>query len=31
MIGGYYRARGWSDDGFVPDSKLNQLGIHIGG
>jgi len=31
MIGGYYRARGWSDDGFVPDAKLNQLGIHASG
>jgi aldehyde:ferredoxin oxidoreductase len=31
MIGGYYRARGWSREGFVPDSKLDQLGIHING
>lgn len=31
MIGGYYRARGWNRDGFVPESKLNQLGIHLDG
>lgn len=27
MIRGYYRARAWSDDGFVPGAKLEQLGI----
>jgi aldehyde:ferredoxin oxidoreductase len=29
MIGGYYRARGWNDNGFVPDEKLNELGISL--
>jgi aldehyde:ferredoxin oxidoreductase len=28
MIRGYYRARGWNDDGSVPDSKLRELGIN---
>ncbi len=27
MIRGYYRARGWDDDGFVPETKLRELGI----
>ena len=27
MIRGYYQARAWTDDGFVPVSKLEQLGI----
>lgn len=27
MILGYYRARGWDDSGFIPESKLRQLGI----
>jgi len=27
MIGGYYQARGWDENGFVPDKKLNELGI----
>jgi aldehyde:ferredoxin oxidoreductase len=27
MIGGYYRARGWDEDGAVPASKLEALGI----
>ena len=27
MIRGYYRARQWDDDGFVPRSKLAELGI----
>ncbi|MGH9308355.1 MAG: aldehyde ferredoxin oxidoreductase family protein [Vicinamibacterales bacterium] len=27
MIGGYYRARGWDDDGFVPAKKLAELGL----
>ena len=25
MIGGYYRARGWSEEGLVPESKMDQL------
>lgn len=29
MIGGYYRARGWNDNGFIPDEKLNELGISL--
>lgn len=28
MISGYYTARGWDDSGFVPQSKLDALGIH---
>ena len=27
MIGTYYRARGWTDDGLIPESKLNELGL----
>jgi aldehyde:ferredoxin oxidoreductase len=27
MIRGYYRARGWDDEGFVPEAKLDDLGI----
>jgi aldehyde:ferredoxin oxidoreductase len=27
MIRGYYRARGWDDEGFVPETKLDELGI----
>jgi aldehyde:ferredoxin oxidoreductase len=29
MIGGYYRARGWHDNGVIPDEKLNELGISL--
>ena len=29
MIGGYYQARGWDDNGFIPDEKLNELGISL--
>jgi aldehyde:ferredoxin oxidoreductase len=29
MIGGYYRARGWDDAGYVPDAKLTELGIAV--
>ena len=25
MIGGYYRARGWTDEGLVPEDKLEEL------
>ena len=25
MISGYYRARGWTDEGLVPDSKVREL------
>ena len=25
MIGGYYRARGWSEEGLVPESKMDEL------
>ena len=28
MIGGYYAARGWDAAGFVPQEKLDALGIH---
>ncbi len=27
MIGGYYRVRGWDNNGFIPNEKLNELGI----
>jgi aldehyde:ferredoxin oxidoreductase len=27
MVRGYYQAREWDDNGFVPERKLNQLGI----
>lgn len=27
MIGGYYRARGWAEDGTIPDAKLRELGL----
>ncbi len=27
MIAGYYRARGWNEDGSVPDTKLAELGL----
>jgi aldehyde:ferredoxin oxidoreductase len=27
MIGGYYQARGWDENGFIPRSKLRELGI----
>ena len=27
MIAGYYRARGWTDDGLIPDEKLEQMGL----
>jgi len=27
MIGGYYRARRWNDDGTVPEARLEELGI----
>ena len=27
MIAGYYRARGWTDDGLIPDEKLRALGL----
>ena len=27
MIGAYYRARGWNDDGTIPDEKLRELGL----
>ena len=27
MVGGYYEARQWDEHGFVPESKMNQLGI----
>jgi aldehyde:ferredoxin oxidoreductase len=28
MICGYYRARGWNEHGYVPDSKFRELGIN---
>ena len=27
MIAGYYRARGWTEDGDIPDDKLRELGL----
>ena len=27
MIGGYYRARGWTEDGLIPESKMAELGL----
>jgi aldehyde:ferredoxin oxidoreductase len=30
MIRGYYEARGWDENGFVPETKLEQLGIADG-
>jgi aldehyde:ferredoxin oxidoreductase len=27
MIQGYYRAREWDEDGFIPEKKINELGI----
>jgi aldehyde:ferredoxin oxidoreductase len=27
MIDGYYRARGWTSDGLIPQAKLRQLGL----
>ncbi len=27
MIAGYYRARGWTNDGLIPRAKLSQLGL----
>ena len=27
MIGGYYQARGWTEDGMIPESKLAELGL----
>ena len=27
MVKGYYRARGWNEDGTIPEDKLHQLGL----
>lgn len=27
MIRGYYQARGWDENGFIPEKKLNELGM----
>ena len=27
MIGGFYRARGWTEDGLIPESKIAELGL----
>ena len=27
MIGGYYQARGWTEDGLIPESKTAELGL----
>jgi aldehyde:ferredoxin oxidoreductase len=27
MIQGYYRARGWDENGFIPENKLSELGL----
>ncbi len=29
MIDGYYRARGWTADGLIPDGKLAELGLPL--
>ncbi|MBI2539182.1 MAG: hypothetical protein HYW04_05220, partial [Deltaproteobacteria bacterium] len=29
MIGGYYQARGWDKNGFVPEKKLRDLGLPV--
>jgi aldehyde:ferredoxin oxidoreductase len=28
MLQGYYQARGWDEKGYVPESKLRELGLH---
>jgi len=28
MVDGYYRARGWTPDGLIPEAKLRELGLH---
>ena len=27
MIAGYYRARGWNEEGLIPEAKLSELGL----
>ena len=27
MIDSYYAARGWTEDGFIPSAKLDELGM----
>ena len=27
MIDGYYRARGWTVDGLIPEEKIDALGL----
>ena len=27
MVSGYYRARGWTESGMIPDEKLQELGL----
>jgi aldehyde:ferredoxin oxidoreductase len=27
MIRGYYRARGWDESGFIPETKLRELDL----
>jgi aldehyde:ferredoxin oxidoreductase len=27
MIRGYYQARGWTEDGLIPDEKLRELDL----
>jgi aldehyde:ferredoxin oxidoreductase len=29
MIRGYYRARGWHENGFIPEEKLRELGLAL--
>ncbi|MBI1994398.1 MAG: hypothetical protein HYS67_08345, partial [Deltaproteobacteria bacterium] len=29
MIGGYYQARGWDENGFIPEKKLRDLGLPV--
>ena len=29
MIAGYYQARGWTEDGLIPEGKLEELGLKV--
>jgi aldehyde:ferredoxin oxidoreductase len=29
MVQGYYRARGWDENGFIPQQKLVELGLPL--
>jgi len=28
MIRSYYQARGWTEEGYIPQSKCDELGLH---